>query len=444
LSAAEKLRERIRAADLVRRSGRIRKIAGLAIESSGPTVRIGEICQVHSREHREVSLAEVIGFSEGRVLLMPYGDLHGISPDGEVVATGIDPEAPAGPTLLGRVIDAFGEPLDDAGPILADRHTPLYPRPLNPLRRSARVVSFETGVRAIDTFLPLARGQRVGIFSGSGVGKSTLLGMIARRVKCDVSVIGLIGERGREVRAFIEHVLPADAFSRSVVIVATSDQPPLVRRRAAFLATAVAESFADQGLNVCLTLDSLTRIAMAQREIGLAAGELPTSRGYTPSTFSMLPRLLERGGVRQGGGALTALYTVLVEGDDFSEPVTDAVRAILDGHVILSRGIAQRGRFPAIDIPRSVSRLASTVLDPAHARRVQEAARLLATYEESRELIELGAYKAGSNKLTDQALRHYGALEQFLAQSPEEVADRAQDMTRLGQILSGQGGTSHA
>jgi flagellum-specific ATP synthase len=350
----------------------------------------------------------------------------------------MDPEAPAGAALLGRVIDGFGAPLDGAGPIHVTAHTPLYPEPLNPLRRSAKVVGFETGVRAIDTFLPLARGQRVGIFSGSGVGKSTLLGMIARRVQCDVSVIGLIGERGREVRAFVENGLSADARARSVVIVATSDQPPLVRRRAAFLATAIAESFATAGQSVCLTLDSLTRIAMAQREIGLAAGELPTSRGYTPSVFSMLPRLLERGGVREGGGALTALYTILVDGDDFTEPVTDAVRAILDGHIILSRAIAQRGRFPAIDVPRSVSRLASAVLEPEHAELVAEAGRLLAAYEESRDLIELGAYRAGSNKTTDQALRHYAALEVFLAQRPTEASNRGEALVQLGRILRGE------
>jgi flagellum-specific ATP synthase len=438
VSATERLLGRVRAAELALRSGRITKIAGLAVESSGPAARIGEICEIRSSQRHEVALAEVIGFNEGRVLLMPYGDLRGIAPDSEVVATGMDPEAPSGSALLGRVIDGFGAPLDGLGGLPTTRHTALYPEPLNPLRRSAEVRGFETGVRAIDTFLPLARGQRIGIFSGSGVGKSTLLGMIARRVKCDVSVIGLIGERGREVRAFIETGLSKEARSHSVIVVATSDQPPLVRRRAAFLATAIAESFAESGLNVCLTLDSLTRIAMAQREIGLAAGELPTSRGYTPSVFSMLPRLLERGGARAGGGALTALYTVLVEGDDFTEPVTDAVRAILDGHVILSRGIAQRGRFPAIDVPRSVSRLASAVLEPAQAELVREAARLLAAYEESRDLIELGAYRAGSNKSTDQALRHYAALEQFLSQGPLEGVDRAESLLRLGHILGGQ------
>ncbi len=441
-NAAQRLLGQVRSAEFTRRTGRICRIAGLAVEAEGPAARIGEICEIRSPERSDVTLAEVIGFSEGRVLLMPFGDLRGIALDAEVAATGMDPDAPAGPGLLGRVIDGFGRPLDGAGPLGAAAHTPLYPQPLNPLERSARVTGFETGVRAIDTFLPLARGQRIGIFAGAGVGKSTLLGMISRRTQCDVAVIGLIGERGREVRAFVESGLTPEARARSVIVAATSDQPPLVRRRAAFLATAIAESFAEAGQNVCLTLDSLTRIAMAQREIGLAAGELPTSRGYTPSVFSMLPRLLERGGARANGGALTALYTILVEGDDFTEPVTDAVRAILDGHIILARGIAQRGRYPAIDIPQSVSRLASTVLAPADAELVQEAARLLAAYEESRDLIELGAYRAGTNKVTDQALRHYAALEQFLAQRPMETADRAEGFTRLAQILSGQATTS--
>jgi flagellum-specific ATP synthase len=441
VNAAQRLLGHVRTAEFTRRTGRICKIAGLAVESVGPATRMGEICEIRSQERRDVALAEVIGFNEGRVLLMPYADLRGLAVDSEVAATGMDPEAPTGAALLGRVVDGFGMPLDGGGPIHVTTRAPLYPEPLNPFSRSPKVTSFETGIRAIDTFLPLARGQRVGIFAGAGVGKSTLLGMIARRMQCDVSVIGLIGERGREVRAFVDNGLSPEARSRSVIVVATSDQPPLVRRRAAFLATAIAESFATAGQNVCLTLDSLTRIAMAQREIGLAAGELPTSRGYTPSVFSMLPRLLERGGARESGGALTALYTVLVEGDDFTEPVTDAVRAILDGHIILSRDIAQRGRFPAIDIPPSVSRLASAVLDPAEAEVIQQAGRLLAAYEESRDLIELGAYRAGSNKITDQALRHYPALEQFLAQRPGEASDRAAGFTRLTQILSGQATT---
>jgi len=441
MNAAERLVGHVRNAEFTRRTGRVCRIAGLAVESLGPAARIGEICEIRSAERRDATLAEVIGFSEGRVLLMPYGELRGVALDAEVTATGMDPEVPAGTALLGRVVDGFGMPLDSRGPLNATARAVLYPEPMNPLERSARVTRFDTGVRAIDTFLPLARGQRVGIFAGAGVGKSTLLGMISRRMQCDVSVIGMIGERGREVRAFVEDGLSPEARARSVIVVATSDQPPLVRRRAAFLATAIAESFADAGQNVCLTLDSLTRIAMAQREIGLAAGELPTSRGYTPSMFSLLPRLLERGGMREGGGSLTALYTVLVEGDDFTEPVADAVLAILDGHIMLSRAIAQRGRYPAIDIPASVSRLAATVLEPADAEVVRDAARLLAAYEESRDLIELGAYRLGSNKVTDQALRHYAALELFLAQRPAETSDRDEALKRLVQILNGQANT---
>ncbi len=298
--AARQLAERMRSGDWVRRIGRIVRFVGLTLESSGPDARVGEICEIHARGGRGVTLAEVVGFSEQRVLLMPFGDLQGIEIGSEVIATGRTAEVAVGEQLLGRVIDGFGQPLDDAALDLPATHTALYPPPLNPLHRGMVRDILETGIRAIDTLLTLGRGQRIGIFAGSGVGKSTVLGMLAREVKADVSVIALIGERGREVRAFIEEGLSPEARARSVVVAATSDQPPLVRRRAAFLATAVAEHFRDAGLNVCLTMDSITRVAMAQREIGLAAGELPTARGYTPSVFTMLPRLLERGGVGNG------------------------------------------------------------------------------------------------------------------------------------------------
>jgi flagellum-specific ATP synthase len=296
----------------------------------------------------------------------------------------------------------------------------------------------ETGIRAIDTLLTLGRGQRVGIFAGSGVGKSTVLGMLAREVRADVSVIALIGERGREVRAFVEEGLSAEARKRSVVVAATSDQPPLVRRRAAFLATAVAEHFRDAGLNVCLTMDSITRVAMAQREIGLAAGELPTARGYTPSVFTLLPRLLERGGVRNAGGSMTALYTVLVEGDDVNEPISDAVRSILDGHIVLAREIAHRGRYPAIDVTRSISRLASALISEQERTVVTDAIKLLATYETSRDLIEVGAYRAGTTPSVDRAIQLIPALESFLGQRPEETETRASACQRLERLLAAE------
>jgi flagellum-specific ATP synthase len=420
----------------VGRTGRVTRLVGLAVESRGPDARLGELCEIYSRARGTPALAEVVGFSHEHVVLMPYGDLHGVEPGSEVIACGDSAQLRGGRHLLGRVIDAFGAPLDGtplssvAGPLL-----PLEPAPLNPLERGAQCEPLETGIRTIDSLLTLARGQRVGIFAGSGVGKSTVLGMLARRVHADVSVIALIGERGREVKAFVDSGLSAEARARTVVVAATSDHAPLVRRRAAFLATAIAEHFRDQGLHVCLLMDSITRVAMAQREIGLASGEMPTARGYTPSVFTLLPRLLERGGVRAAGGSLTALYTVLVEGDDFNDPISDATRSILDGHIVLSRNIAQRGRYPAIDVTHSVSRLASAVVTASEARLMTEVVKTLALYDTSRDLIEVGAYRAGSNPAVDRAIQLVPVLEQFMAQRPDEVEARAPAMQRLRTIL---------
>jgi flagellum-specific ATP synthase len=438
MSRARLLAERIRAGDWVRRMGRIVRFVGLTLESTGPDARVGEICEIHARGGRGVTLAEVVGFSDQRVLLMPFGDLQGIEIGSEVIATGRTADVACGEELLGRVIDAFGQPLDDEPLATPAARNALYPPPLNPLQRGMVREVLETGIRAIDTLLTLGRGQRVGIFAGSGVGKSTVLGMLAREVKADVSVIALIGERGREVRAFVEEGLSAEARKRCVVVAATSDQPPLVRRRAAFLATAVAEHFRDAGLNVCLTMDSITRVAMAQREIGLAAGELPTARGYTPSVFTMLPRLLERGGVRNGKGSMTALYTVLVEGDDVNEPISDSVRSILDGHIVLSRDIAHRGRYPAIDVTRSISRLASSLTTEKERSVVTDAIKVLATYESSRDLIEVGAYRAGTTPAVDRAILLLPALEQFLAQRPDETDSRAAACARLESLLAAE------
>jgi flagellum-specific ATP synthase len=436
MSHAAQLHDRIRAADWVGRTGRVTRFIGLAVESRGPDARLGELCEIHSRARGRPALAEVVGFSHEHVVLMPYGDLHGVEPGSEVIACGEAAQLRGGRHLLGRVIDAFGAPLDATplaatGPVL-----PLEPPPLNPLERGAQCEPLETGIRTVDSLLTLARGQRVGIFAGSGVGKSTVLGMIARRAQADVSVIALIGERGREVKAFVDSGLSSEARARTVVVTATSDHAPLVRRRAAFLATAIAEHFREQGLHVCLLMDSVTRVAMAQREIGLASGEMPTSRGYTPSVFTLLPRLLERGGVRAAGGSITALYTVLVEGDDFNDPISDATRSILDGHIVLSRDIAQRGRYPAIDVTQSVSRLASSVVAEADARVMTEVVKLLALYETSRDLIEVGAYRAGTNPAVDRAIQLVPALEQFMAQRPDEVESRAAAMQRLRTILA--------
>jgi flagellum-specific ATP synthase len=439
MSRAAKLLDTIRSADWIKRTGRIVRSVGLTVESEGPDARLGEICEISSRAHGATTLAEVVGFAEGRVLLMPYEDLIGIESGSEVMATGESAHAMAGEHLLGRVIDGFGMPIDGRPLHGSGLKYPLYPPPLNPLQRGTVGDVLESGVRAIDSLLTVARGQRVGIFSGSGVGKSTVLGMIARNVKADVSVIALIGERGREVKAFVDSGLSAQARARCVVVAATSDQPALVRRRAAFLATAIAEYFRDQAMHVCLTMDSVTRIAMAQREIGLASGELPTARAYTPSVFALLPRLLERGGVAANGGSLTALYTVLVEGDDMTDPIADTVRSILDGHIVLSRAVAQRARFPAIDITQSVSRLTTAIVTEQERTLIAEAVKLIAQYESSRDLIEVGAYRAGTNAAVDRAIKVVPELEKFMAQRPDEVESRAAAMERLRVIVNAAG-----
>jgi flagellum-specific ATP synthase len=430
------LLEKISTADWIVRSGRIARLVGLGLESRGPDARVGELCEIMGQHRSDRALAEVVGFSEGHLLLMPYGDLVGIEAGSEVIATGEKASIGVGDHLLGRVIDGFGVPLDGRPLASVARHVPIYPPPINPLERGTPRDVLETGIRAIDSLLPLARGQRVGIFSGSGVGKSTVLGMIARHVKCDVSVIALIGERGREVKAFVESGLTPEARARCVVVAATSDQPALLRRRAAFLATAIAEHFREQGRHVCLTMDSVTRVAMAQREIGLATGEMPTARGYTPSVFALLPRLLERGGVRAAGGSLTALYTVLVEGDDFNDPISDSTRSILDGHIVLSRAVAQRGRYPAVDITQSVSRLASSIVSDGEGRAMADVVKMLATYETSRDLIEVGAYRAGTNPAVDRAIQLLPSIELFLAQRPDEVEPRGESMRRLTALLA--------
>jgi flagellum-specific ATP synthase len=436
VSAAAELLDVCRRADWVVRSGRVTRLVGLTIESRGPAAQLGELCEIHSAAGEPPILAEVVGFSDDRIVLMAHQDPVGVEVGNCVVATGRRAQVAAGRHLLGRVIDGFGSPLDGKPLSKALALQPLHPAPINPLHRGSVREVLETGIRAIDALLPLARGQRVGIFAGSGVGKSTVLGMIAREVVAEVSVIALVGERGREVRAFVESGLSPEARSRSVVVAATSDQPPLVRRRAAFLATALAEYFRDQGMHVCLTMDSITRVAMAQREIGLAAGELPTARGYTPSVFAMLPRLLERGGVRAEGGSLTALYTVLVEGDDLNDPIADTVRSILDGHIVLSRDIAHRGRYPSVDVTQSVSRLASAVATDADRELMADVTKMLALYETSRDLIEVGAYRAGTNPTLDRAVRLLPELERFLAQKPDEVERRGVALARLRKIVA--------
>jgi len=422
----EELFRAVHDADLVAANGRVANLIGLVIEATGLRAEVGELCMIDVGRRRPAVPAEVVGFRDGRTLLMPLGDMQGIGP-GSIVRPSRRPlGVVVGDALLGRVVDGLGRPLDDGVEPDGERRA-IEGRPPSPLRRARIDERLSLGVRALDALVPCGRGQRLGIFAGSGVGKSSLLGMIARSTRADVNVICLVGERGREVRDFVENDL-GDALARSVVVVATSDEPALVRTKAAFTATAIAEAFRDRGLHVLLMMDSVTRFAMAQREIGLAIGEPPTTRGYTPSVFATLPRLLERAGTSEDG-SITGLYTVLVEGDDLNEPVADHARSILDGHCVLSRDLAQRGHYPAIDVLESVSRLANEITSP----EVREAARLfratLATYREREDLISIGAYSPGSDALVDYAIAKRGALEAFLQQRIDEPdsAERADE-----------------
>src|SRR5713101_4118027 len=424
----------VRKSEFIRRTGKVSQFFGLVVESIGPDVFLGELCEIYSRPQIAPIVAEVVGLKDGKILLMPYGELRGISLGNEVIATGRSGQVPVGEALLGRVVDAFCRPLDGKPLPLLETYYPLYPEPLNPLARTRITEVLETSVRSIDSLLTLGRGQRVGIFSGSGVGKSTLLGMIARNMNADVNVIALVGERGREVRHFIEDSLGPEGLKRSVVVVATSDQPALVRRRAAFAAHAIAEYSRARGRHVVLTMDSVTRFAAAQREIGLAIGEPPTARGYTPMVFASLPRLLERGGVT-GGGSITAFYTVLVEADDLDDPISDSVRAIVDGHIALDRELANRGRHPAIDLFNSVSRLLTDLANEEERSLVRKTLKLLSVHAASRELIEVGAYRAGSNPELDTALKLLPALEEFVAQDAGTRTARSEALQQLRAIL---------
>lgn len=404
--------------DFIRLNGIIAKAIGIVIESKGPDVRVGDICEIRYRDSSSSLCAEVVGFNEDRVLLMPLGELADIGPGCDVVAVGQKLGVRVGPGLLGRVLNGLGEPIDDKGPVMAGDVYPLYARPPHPLLRKSISSPLPVGVKAIDGMLTLGRGQRIGIFSGSGVGKSTLMGMMVRNTEAEVSVIGLIGERGREVGEFLERDLGSSGLKRSVVVVATSDQPPLVRLKAALTATAIAEYFRDKGKDVLLLMDSITRVAMAQRDVGLAIGEPPATRGYTPSVFAFLPKLLERAGAGERG-SITGIYNVLVEGDDMNEPVADTVRGILDGHIVLSRKLASKGHYPAIDILRSVSRVMPNIVSQEHLAAVQRIRELLAIYEDAEDLVNIGAYKTGSNPNIDWALEHLDDVMSFLRQPVE-------------------------
>jgi flagellum-specific ATP synthase len=401
--------------------GRVTRLVGLVIEASGLDVGVGELCRISSLTDDHSVLAEVVGFHERGVLLMPLGELAGLHPGSYVQplkrSFGVD----VGPRMLGRVLNGLGHPIDGLGPLETVERVPLTSEPPHPLQRKPIDEPMETSVRAIDGMLTIGRGQRVGIFSGSGVGKSTLLGMIARQAKADVNVIALLGERGREVRDFIENSLGPEGLARSVLIVATGDSAALVRARGALVATAVAEYFRDQGKQVLLMVDSVTRVAMAWREIGLAVGEPPTTKGYPPSVFAALPRLLERAGNAAVGG-ITGIYTVLVDGDDFNEPVADAARSILDGHIVLTRKLASAGHFPAIDILESKSRVRDQIIDPAHRSAANMLMSLEAAYREKEDLVLVGAYQKGSDPMVDASLRLRPQINAFLRQRPDEPA----------------------
>lgn len=411
--------------------GKVTQVIGLVIESQGPTVSLGELCYIKSHFPDVLPIpAEVVGFREGYVMLMPVGEMQGIGPGCEVVSAQKTLNVKVGPELLGRVLDGLGNPMDDKGPLLCKTEYPLQADPPPPLTRPRIKDNLYVGVRAIDGLITMGEGQRIGIMAGSGVGKSTLLSMIARNTEADISVIALVGERGREVRDFIERDLGEEGMKRSVVVVATSDQPALVRIKGAMTATAIAEYFRDQGHKVVLMMDSVTRFAMAQREVGLTIGEPPATRGYTPSVFALLPRLLERAGTSEKG-SITGIYTVLVDGDDMNEPIADAVRSILDGHIVLSRKIAAQNHFPAIDIMPSVSRVMNEVVSPEHLKASQQMRQLMAVYRDAEDLIHIGAYVKGSSAKIDEAVQKIDAINAFLCQGIFEVDSYADTEKKL-------------
>lgn len=419
--------------DPIKYTGVVREVRGLLIESRGPQAVIGELCQISIPNTGRAVWAEVVGLTDTTVQLMPYDEMEGIEIGCEVVATGAPLSVAVSPELLGRVLDSLGRPIDDRGLLAADRRYPTTARPPSVLRRKQITERIVTGVRAIDAMAAVGKGQRLGIFSGSGVGKSTLLGMIARNTNADVNVIALIGERGREVREFIENDLGPEGLARSVIIVSSSDTPPLARLKGAYVATAIAEYFRDEGKDVMLLFDSVTRFARAQREIGLSIGEPPATRGYTPSVFSTLPKLLERCGTSDHG-TITGFYTVLVDGDDMDEPVSDNVRGILDGHVILSRRLASAYQYPAVDVLASLSRLAPRVTTPKEREAAGKLRRMIATYNDAEDLINVGAYVKGTNPEIDLAIEKIGPIRGFLSQAIEEKAPIDETVRRLGEI----------
>jgi flagellum-specific ATP synthase len=421
--------------DTLKASGKVTQIIGLVVEATGVQGSLGEVCHIISRNEDVEIKAEIVGFKENKVLLMPLGDLHGIGPGAKVIATEETFIVPVGEGLLGRVLDGLGNPIDNKGPLKVNEFYSVYNKPSDPLTRKKVAMPVATGIRSIDGALTIGKGQRIGIFSGSGVGKSTTLGMIARNTSADINVIALIGERGREVRDFIEKDLKIEGLRRSVVVAATSDQPALIRRMGAFVATSIAEYFRDRGYDVMLMMDSVTRFAMAQREIGLAIGEPPTTKGYPPSVFALLPKLLERAGTTPDKGTITGMYTILVEADDLNEPISDSVRAILDGHIVLSRQLASQNHYPPVDILDSVSRCMIDITDEEHRRAANKLKETIAAHRNAEDLINIGAYVKGSNPSIDYAVSKIGDINKFLIQGIEEKTEYEETINWLKSIF---------
>lgn len=423
----------LKTTDTVSQSGKVMKVVGLTVESNGPVVNMGDICRIYPSDGISFVEAKVVGFRDQRVLLMPFGDMTGIGFGSRVVSTGRSLRVAVSDDLIGRVLNALGEPMDDGLPIKATDYYPVDNMPPNPLMRTRIKEEFPLGIRAIDGLLTVGQGQRLGIFAGSGVGKSTLLGMIARNAVADVNVIVLVGERGREVKDFIEKDLGKAGLKKSVLIIATSDQPALLRLKAAMVGTSIAEYFRDKGLKVLMLMDSVTRFAMAQREIGMAVGEPPISRGFPPSVYAILPKLLERSGTSDKG-SITGLYTVLVEGDDMNEPISDTVRGILDGHIVLSRALATSNHYPAIDVLESISRVMKEIVAPEHYDQAGFIKNSMAVYKKAKDLIDIGAYKSGSSAGIDEAIRLMPQINEFLCQRIEESVVYDEVIQRLHSI----------
>jgi flagellum-specific ATP synthase len=414
--------------------GRVVKVTGLIAEGHGPGMGVGCTCSIRNAEGEDV-LGEVVGFKDRRIMLMPYGEMRGISPGCKIVLVHERPYVPVGDAYLGRVVNGFGEPIDGRGPIPSRIHYPLYGQVINPMNRRCIAEVADVGIGALNTLITIGKGQRVAIMSGSGVGKSVLMGMMARHTKADVSVVAMIGERGREVKDFVEQTLGQEGLRKSIVVAVTSDMSPLIRMRGAHMATTLAEYFRDRGLDVLLVMDSITRFAMSSRDIGLAVGEPPTVRGYTPSFFAQLPKLLERAGSIEGKGAITGIYTVLVEGDDMNDPVGDAVRSVVDGHIVLSRNLANRGHYPAIDVLASVSRVMREIVDPQHMKLFRKVTEIMATYRDVEDLISIGAYVDGSDPKIDYAKKMIERINAFLRQDIAEKVSFEVGISRLKKLF---------